>query len=75
MIGTVSLTGVLATLGQMFKHGKREDLLQYGVYISFFFILYVFLANKDFFFYASRHIVIGQSVRPSLPTSVCTRVT
>ncbi|XP_060577597.1 tubulin-specific chaperone D-like [Ruditapes philippinarum] len=30
MIGTVSLTGVLATLGQMFKHGKREDLLQYA---------------------------------------------
>ena len=29
MIGAITLTGLLRTLGQLFKHGKREDLLQY----------------------------------------------
>ncbi|XP_052769851.1 tubulin-specific chaperone D-like isoform X2 [Mya arenaria] len=30
MTGADSLTGVLTTIGLMFKHGKREDLLQYA---------------------------------------------
>ena len=29
MMGAVALTGLLTTLAQLFKHGKREDLLQY----------------------------------------------
>lgn len=30
MNGANSLSGVLATVGLTFKHGKREDLLEYG---------------------------------------------
>ena len=29
MMGALTLTGLLTTLAQLFKHGKREDLLQY----------------------------------------------
>jgi len=36
MNGAVSLTGVLATVGLIFKHGKREDLLEYGMCNSHF---------------------------------------
>ena len=31
MIGMMKLSGVLSTLALLFKHGKREDLVSYGM--------------------------------------------
>lgn len=31
MAGTIKLVGVLTTMALLFKHGKREDLTDYGM--------------------------------------------
>ena len=36
MVGTIQLVGVLTTMALLFKHGKREDLVDYGMEIILF---------------------------------------
>ena len=36
MKGMIAISGVLTTLGLLFKHGKREDLVQCGTNVFIF---------------------------------------
>ena len=39
MTGMIAMSGVLTTLGLLFKHGKREDLVHCGMVLQFLFLI------------------------------------